>query len=348
VTRAAGQFAMAAGPGGAADPAVPLTVLTGFLGTGKTTLVNRILNGALGIPVGVLVNDFGAVNIDQALIAEAAEGVISLENGCICCSLRADLVDSVLRLLDRPDAPQRILLEASGVADPAPIAGTFLAPAFRHQLRLDGIVCVVDAERAFTDPAVEPLQMRQVGYSDLVVLNKTDLAGPAQTARTAARIRANFAGARVFPTTYCDVPPELLFSGATGDRVGPARLRSPAVGTSTAHETRFKAWTFRSEGVFCADALHELARRLPPTVYRGKGIVRVRSRRRGPERRGILQIVGRRADLADGGAWPEDHPPSALVFIGAADQFRADELEALVTGCLSTIERNPGARSCGD
>jgi G3E family GTPase len=339
---------MSVGPEIAADPAVPLTVLTGFLGAGKTTLVNRVLNGELGIPVGVLVNDFGAVNIDRALITGAAEGVLSLENGCICCSLRADLVDSVLRLLERPDAPQRILLEASGVADPAPIAGTFLAPAFRHQLRLDGIVCVVDAERAFTDPAVEPLEMRQVGYSDLVVLNKTDLAGPAQTERTAARIRASFAGARLIHTSFCDVPAGILFSGLAGDRRFPDRQGSPAGEASAVHETRFEAWTVCSEGVFCADALHELPRRLPPEIYRAKGIVRMRARRGGTDRRGILQIVGRRADLVDDGAWPEGHPPSALVFIGAAARLNSGELEALAADCLSNGRPEPGARPCGD
>jgi G3E family GTPase len=128
----------------------------------------------------VLVNDFGAVNIDQALITGATEGVLSLENGCICCSLRGDLVDAVLKLLDRPDAPQRIVLEASGVADP----GRSPAPSSR---RPSATACGSTASCAWWMPSgpsptrLLRLQMRQVGYSDLVILNKTDLAGPAQT-----------------------------------------------------------------------------------------------------------------------------------------------------------------------
>lgn len=232
---------------GTPDRAVPLTLLTGFLGAAKTTLVNRVLNSGIGGPVGVLVNDFGALDIDRAPITGESEGILSLENGCICCSLRDDLVASVTRLLERADAPRRILLEAIGVADPA-----------------------------LADPELVPLQLRQVGFSDLVVLNKSELAGPARVGELAARIRAEFAGARIFPTTHCEIPAEVLFSAAPpGSAVRESRDASPGQAAGADHRTCFDAWSFETERAFAPDALHELARRLPPSVYRAKGIVRL-------------------------------------------------------------------------
>jgi len=347
VTRACSPATAADAGGRLADQAVPLTLLTGFLGAGKTTLVNRVLAGGLGGPVGVLVNDFGALDIDRALIAGETEGVLSLENGCICCSLRDDLVASVTRLLERPDAPRRVLVEASGVADPGPIAGTFLAPAFRHRLRLDGVVCVVDAEQALSDPELVPLQLRQIGYSDLVLLNKVDLAGPARTGEIAARIRTEFAAARIFETAHCEVPAEILFS-ATARATGAQARRAAGPGAASAadHHGRFDAWSFETDEAFSADALHELARRLPSSVYRAKGIVRLAARGSQPSRRGVLQIVGRRADLVTGRDWAPADGRSRIVFIGAAGRLQQGRLAGLVGGCLSNIKGS--ARVFGD
>jgi G3E family GTPase len=336
---------LAQGPGGygvsgTPDRAVPLTLLTGFLGAGKTTLVNHVLGGGLGIPVGVLVNDFGALNIDRALIAGESEGVLSLENGCICCTLRGDLVASVMRLLDRPNPPQRVLLEASGIADPAPVVGTFMAPAFRDRLRLDGVVCVVDAEQALATPAVEALQLRQIGFSDLVVLNKADLAGPARVAALADRIRREFSAARLIEAVRCAVPAEVLFSLAKlapGARGSPAQSREPA---GMAHGGDFESCSLELDGAFSADALHELPRRLPPSIYRAKGVLRVAGRRGGPDRRGILQVVGRRADLVADRPWRPEDGASRLVFIGAAGTMPAGQIEALARRCLADVNNS--------
>ena len=137
------------------DPEVtPVTVLTGFLGAGKTTLLNRILSGDHGLRLAVLVNDFGSINIDADLVVGVESGgdIISLANGCVCCNIRDDLLAAVQQVIERPEQPDYLVLEASGVAEPSGIAATFLDARLRDRIRLDSIMCVMDAAQIYAAP----------------------------------------------------------------------------------------------------------------------------------------------------------------------------------------------------
>ena len=154
-----------------------MTLVTGFLGSGKTTLVNHILSNRAGVKAAVLVNELGDIGIDNDLIVAAEGGMIELSNGCICCSTNNDLLDSIVRVLGRPEPVDHILVETTGVADPLPVAQTFQRPEFRDALRLDAIVAVADAEQFSLDLFDSQAVRSQLRHADAILVNKCDRVG---------------------------------------------------------------------------------------------------------------------------------------------------------------------------
>ena len=292
-------------------PRTPVTILTGFLGAGKTTLLNRILNGRHGLRVAVLVNDFGAVNIDAELVVGVDDRVVSLANGCVCCTIRDDLVASVLDSLDRAERPEYVLLEASGVAEPAGIAMAFNAPELRDRIRLDAVLCVVDAEQVFDAPETMELKIFQMACADIVILNKVDLATRADIDRIKAWLDSRFHRYRLIEATRCDVAPELLLSVG---RLGGLDAREPPRPRASAFDT----WTYETDEPLSLAALRETASKLPAGVYRAKGIVYVDEV---PDRRIVLHVVGRRVDIALLDAWGSRARRTRVVTIGAPGTF---------------------------
>ncbi|MGO8739613.1 CobW family GTP-binding protein [Rhodoblastus sp.] len=186
---------------------IPVTVLTGYLGAGKTTLLNRILTEDHGKKFAVIVNEFGEIGIDNELVVNADEEVFEMNNGCICCTVRGDLIRIIEGLMRRKGRFDAILVETTGLADPAPVAQTFFVDAdVQNQTRLDAIVTVADAKFLAARLKDAPEAKNQIVFADVVLLNKIDLVSEAELEEVEARIRGLNPYAKIHRTRKCDVP----------------------------------------------------------------------------------------------------------------------------------------------
>jgi len=186
---------------------VPVTVLTGYLGAGKTTLLNRVLSEQHGRKYAVIVNEFGELGIDNELVVDAEEEVFEMNNGCICCTVRGDLIRIIEGLMKRKGRFDAILIETTGLADPAPVAQTFFVDDdVRSRTRLDSIITVVDAKNFLQRLEDSHEAAEQVAFADIVLLNKVDLVSPDEVAQVEARIRTLNPLAQVHRTNHCEMP----------------------------------------------------------------------------------------------------------------------------------------------
>jgi G3E family GTPase len=197
------------------DPSgrIPVTVLTGYLGAGKTTLLNRILQEKHGQRIAVIENEFGEIGIDNELVVRSDEEIFEMNNGCICCTVRGDLIRILGKLMRRRDKFDYILIETTGLADPSPVAQTFFVdPEIKARLMIDGIVTVVDAKHVWLHWDDSPECRDQIAFADVIILNKSDLVTPAEMDRLEKRIRSVNAVARIHRAQNADVPVDLLLN----------------------------------------------------------------------------------------------------------------------------------------
>ncbi|MDB9536727.1 GTP-binding protein [Dolichospermum planctonicum CS-1226] len=191
---------------------LPVTIITGFLGSGKTTLLNHILTNQQGVKTAVLVNEFGEIGIDNELIISTDENMVELSNGCICCTINNDLVDAVYKVLEREEKLDYLVVETTGLADPLPVAMTFLGAELRDLTRLDSIITVVDAANYSLDLFNSEAALSQITYGDVIILNKTDLVDETTLQELEKKINNIKEGARIIRTTKSQVPLPLILS----------------------------------------------------------------------------------------------------------------------------------------
>jgi G3E family GTPase len=308
---------------------IPVNVVTGFLGSGKTTLLQRLLKSPLLDDTAVLVNEFGEVGLDHHLLESATESTLLMDNGCICCAIRGDLQDSLRDLFDRREraeipAFKRVVIETSGLADPVPIAYTVLAePVLQHHFRLGNVITTIDAVNGLKQLAEFEEPVKQVAVADRLIITKTDIAEPEETAELRMALQQLNVSAPLFDAATDDLSPRRLITEDIHDPKGKVEDISYLMSLSKGHEghdhshtsgvTSFALtfdqpldWT--AYGIWMTMLLNHYG----DNVLRIKGMLNVSGVQTPVLINGVQHVVHPPVHLE---AWPDDDHRSRLVFI---------------------------------
>ena len=331
---------------------LPVTIITGFLGSGKTTLLNHILTNQSGVKTAVLVNEFGEIGIDNELIIATEDNMVELNNGCVCCTINNDLVEAVYKVLERPDKIDYLVVETTGLADPLPVALTFLGTELRDMTRLDSIVTVVDSANFSLDLFNSEAAYSQIAYGDVIILNKTDLVDEADVDALELRIRDIKEGTRILRTQNSQVPLPLILSVGLFESGQYFEEESEHHHHDHEHDHEhhdhdhahhshhlendgFTSLSFESDRPLAIRKFqYFLDNQLPENVFRAKGILWFNE---SPSRH-IFHLSGKRFTIEDD-EW-KGQPKTQLVLIG--QNLDHEQLRQQIENCVCIPSTNRG------